>query len=331
MEGSHAAPIASLGDPVALAHSHGPVGPKREPSPPGVAATVNGQQISKAAVDRAVNRLPAEQREKAQAEILDFLIDNVIVDQYLALMKIAVDDKEVTARIEEVKKELVKSGQSLEKLLQGLALNEAEFQEQIAHDLRWEKFAQQQSTDAALKTLFDAHQDMFDGSQVRARHILLSPANDEKAQAAAIAELTQIKKQIEATAATAVAKLPATADALTREQERGKQVEEAFAAVAREKSVCPSKRDGGDLNWFPRAGSMVEAFAKVAFALKTYEISEPIKTQFGYHLILATGRKPGQTVKFEEVKEEVREVYCNQLREAICNKYKPTARIVIAK
>jgi peptidyl-prolyl cis-trans isomerase C len=297
------------------------------------AATVNGEAIPKVALERALNRLPEEQRLKARGEILDFLIDNVIVDQYLGQMKITVEDKEVQARLDEMKEELKKSsgGQTLEKLLQSLSLTEAEFREQIGHDLRWEKFCLQQSTDANLKALFDKHPDMFDGSLVRARHILIAAGNDEKSQAAAVAELTRVKKHVEEVAAQALAKLPAAADALRREQERGSVIEEAFASAAKEKSICPSKRDGGDVNWFPRAGNMVEAFAKAAFALKPYEMSEPVKTQFGYHLILVTGRKPGQEVKFDEVKEAVREVYCSQLREAICSKYRPAAKIVIGK
>jgi peptidyl-prolyl cis-trans isomerase C len=76
---------------------------------------------------------------------------------------------------------------------------------------------------------------------------------------------------------------------------------------------------------------MVEQFATAAFALKPYEMSGPVKTQFGYHLILCTGRMPGKSVKFEEVKEEVREAYCNQLRDAVVNRYRPAAKIVIAK
>ena len=317
-----------------LSLSFGPaaVRAQEKSAPPDAAAMVNGQAIPKIAVDRALNRMPEEQREKARGEILDYLIDNVIVDQYLAQMKISVEPKEIDARLDELKEELKKSGgeKTLEKLMQSLSLTEAEFREQIGHDLRWERFSLQQSTDANLKSLFNKHQDMFDGSRVRARHILIAAA-DEKAAAAAIAELTQIKKQIEATAVQAVAKLPASADALTREQERGKAIEEAFAAAAREKSICPSKRDGGDVNWFPRAGSMVESFAKAAFALKNYEMSDPVKTQFGYHLILVTGRKAGQPVQFDEVKEAVREIYCNQLREAICDKYRPEAKIVIGK
>ena len=52
---------------------------------------------------------------------------------------------------------------------------------------------------------------------------------------------------------------------------------------------------------FQGVGFMVEPFSRPAFALKPFEMSAPVKTQFGYHLILVTDRKPGRDVKFEEV------------------------------
>jgi peptidyl-prolyl cis-trans isomerase C len=78
-----------------------------------------------------------------------------------------------------------------------------------------------------------------------------------------------------------------------------------FAEVAKKVSEDPgSAVNGGDLGYFAR-GQMVPEFDAVAFSLKTNEVSDVITTQFGYHVLLVTGRKPAQTVPFDEVKDEL--------------------------
>ncbi len=57
-----------------------------------------------------------------------------------------------------------------------------------------------------------------------------------------------------------------------------------FGEVAKEKSMCPSAKHGGDLGWFGK-GMMVKEFETAAFALKPGELSKPVKTQFGWHVI----------------------------------------------
>jgi len=57
-----------------------------------------------------------------------------------------------------------------------------------------------------------------------------------------------------------------------------------FDAMAKEKSLCPSGKKGGDLGWFGR-NQMVKEFEQAAFTLKPDELSRPVKTQFGWHII----------------------------------------------
>lgn len=62
-----------------------------------------------------------------------------------------------------------------------------------------------------------------------------------------------------------------------------------FAAVAKEHSLCPSKRDGGALGTFT-PGQMVKEFDEVVFSGEVGKVLGPVKTQFGYHLIEITSR-----------------------------------------
>lgn len=63
-----------------------------------------------------------------------------------------------------------------------------------------------------------------------------------------------------------------------------------FATLARKYSTCPSKSKGGDLGWFG-PGQMVSAFENAVKKLSHNKISDPIKTQFGFHIIKKTGIK----------------------------------------
>lgn len=297
------------------------------PAPELVAAKVNGQPIAELAVFRGLLREDPKNWPTVRKDVLNYLIDNLLVDQYLTQLKIPIDAKEVDDRVAQIKAEAKKGGMEFPALLKRLFLTEGDLRRELTGALRWDKFVIKQGNDKVLHDMFEKNKSMFDGSQVRASHILI--AADAATAAQARQKLADVRTQIEAEVAAGVAALPPNTDNLAREKERMRLTSNAFAAAARKMSICPSKEKGGDLGWFPRAGAMVEPFARAAFALRPYQLSEPVATQFGYHLILAVDSKPGKDVKFDDVKPFVQEVYGERLREAIIASYKSRSRIEI--
>ncbi|MEN4046861.1 peptidyl-prolyl cis-trans isomerase [Sulfurimonas sp. NW15] len=82
----------------------------------------------------------------------------------------------------------------------------------------------------------------------------------------------------------------------------GEKLKEKFIELAKKESTGPSGSKGGDLGYFSK-GQMVPAFNDKVFSMKKGEVtSEPVKTQFGYHVIYVEDKKPSLTRSFDEVK-----------------------------
>lgn len=77
---------------------------------------------------------------------------------------------------------------------------------------------------------------------------------------------------------------------LVKTEEEAKKNGASFAKIAEEKSLCPSGQNGGDLGFFGK-GMMVKPFEDAAFSLEVGELSQPVQTQFGWHLIEVTDKK----------------------------------------
>jgi peptidyl-prolyl cis-trans isomerase D len=115
--------------------------------------------------------------------------------------------------------------------------------------------------------------------QVKASHILIkAPKGDAAQEAAAKQKLAKIQEELKTS---------------------------TFAEVAKKYSDDPgSKMKGGDLGWFTK-GRMVPEFEKTAFELNPGQVSGPIQTDFGFHLIKVEGKKPAETTTFETARNEI--------------------------
>ncbi|EGB15837.1 PpiC-type peptidyl-prolyl cis-trans isomerase [Pseudodesulfovibrio mercurii] len=137
-------------------------------------------------------------------------------------------------------------------------------------------------TDDEIKAYYAANKDSLEEpAQVHARHILVavkesdSQADQEKAKA--------------------------RIDKLYQEAKAGAD----FAELAKKNSDGPSAPNGGDLGWFGK-GAMIPDFEKAAFALNKGGVSEPVRTQFGWHIIMVEDKKEGTTKTFDEAKDEIK-------------------------
>ena len=140
--------------------------------------------------------------------------------------------------------------------------------------------------DQVLTAFYEAHKaDYTTQEQRSANHILIQVKKDasEAEDAAARAKIDALRKQIEAG--------------------------ESFEEVARKNSDdIGSRAEGGDTGLFPR-GVMAPAFEEAAFSLKKGELSQPVKTEFGYHLIRVRDIKPGGVEPFDAVRSQVEDAY----------------------
>jgi len=74
--------------------------------------------------------------------------------------------------------------------------------------------------------------------------------------------------------------------------------------VAKDVSTGPSGKNGGDLGWFAKE-QMVPEFANMAFSLEKDGLSDPVKTQFGYHIIKVYDKMEAETQSFDEAKAKI--------------------------
>ncbi len=86
---------------------------------------------------------------------------------------------------------------------------------------------------------------------------------------------------------------------------------ESFEDVAKAHSTCPSKERGGDLGFFGK-GQMVPEFEQVAFEMNVGDVSEPVKTQFGYHIIKLDDKKPESELALDAVRPQIEQHLLHQ-------------------
>lgn len=296
--------------------------PTAAPAPPAAAqpaanlpaAVVNGEPVPasevKAVVDLVIGQRfktqpPTDvQRREIWMEVVSMLIEDVLLKQYLNKSGIQVPAAEVDKHFAELKASLEKNNRTLESLYKETGQTEAQIKASILNMLRWAEHVKGHLKEEDVKRYHAENKDFFDKVTVHVSHILTRlPAN------ATAADVQTARQKLQALKAEIVA---------------GKI---DFAEAAKKYSQCSSAPNGGDIGFIPRKMLVDEAFAKLAFGMQPGQVSDVLQTEAGLHIIKVLERKPGEPKTYEEIKDDVRDFYVDEMRQAIILRERQAAKI----
>lgn len=283
------------------------------PGPAGVAATVNSAPILLAELEAVIKSagpgpLHASEasRRQQQIEALGVLIDRALMRQFLARNTTDVTPAEVERRLSELEAGL-KPAKTLAEFCFDTHQTLDQLKTSVAEHIRWTSYAAKIVTPTKVKEYYDRNRDFFDGTAVKASHIVirLAPGASEKDLAKAREKLQDLR-----------AKLVSDPKA-------------DFAGAARQYSQDSHSKQGGELGWFPRKWVYEEEFSQAAFALPVGGISDVVQTSYGLHVIKVTDKKQGERSDFAKIKEAVREMCIEDLRQHVLAEEHKKAKIEI--
>lgn len=240
----------------------------------GIAANVNGEEITVAEINELYERVPAQYKLVVTKDtLLENTINELLLLQEAKRLGLTVTDEEVDETIDAA---LMQAGATMEEFEQrvadqGLTMEYIKelYNKQLMINKLYETvlFSKIDITDDEVKEFYN--------SQIRVRHILVDTEDEAKE---VIAELSKTSKNV---------------------------LEDKFSELAKAQSTCPSAPQGGDLGEFGK-GAMVPEFEQAAFALKVNEYTkQPVETQFGYHVIMRIAKEKTLEESKEEVKQEL--------------------------
>lgn len=323
-----------------------------------VLVTVNGVEIKQEQVDRIVSaqvaqmmggrQLPEEQmamfRKQMESQILEAMINTEVIDQKVAASGLKAAEGAVAKFLEDQLVKMIKAtpgmtvdqykmmlesrtGQKFEEILATEAKNPEQVKSYLQAQFIKKNYAEDLVIgDEDLKKDYETNKGtMFtEPATVQASHILISSTPE-----AAKGEFETKEEKAKAEKA-ASDKAFAAAKAEIEKVEKELKDGGDFAELAQKYSSCPSKSKGGDLGTFGK-GQMVPEFEKAAFSMKVGEVSAPVKTTFGYHLIKKTGETPEKVKPFDEVKGRIQTrmemIKMQEVQQKVAQELRKTAKV----
>ena len=253
-----------------------------------VAVSVNGVELRQSTIDANVEKIlaaqggkiPPEQLEYARQMMANQVVQSFIIENVLVVKAKAegftvtdADRKEREAEFLKAVARMPDAPKSIEEYFKKFPLGEERARAEFENGILIDKFIKANMSKAAPAKDYEAEaQKMID-------NIVSNNATAATSEADALKKIKELKAQLDKVEANDLAA--------------------KFAEFAKAHSACPSSAKGGDLGEFTH-GQMVKEFDEVAFALPVGKVSDPVKTQFGYHLIMTTKKTPAVEAKGEK-------------------------------
>jgi peptidyl-prolyl cis-trans isomerase C len=248
-------------------------------------------------------------RSGAQLEqqVVQQFVDQTLLESEAERLAISVSEEDIDTAVANLTARMPE-GMTIEQALAAQGMGVAEFRKEIEANERIRKLCESKTeteepvTAEQIETFYHENSNLFQTKEtVDAKHILVACEEDADAEAQATAK--------------------AEAEAIRKQLDEGAD----FAQMAAEKSACPSKENGGSLGSVER-GQMVPPFEQAAFSQEVGKIGPVVKTRFGYHVILVTGKQPAGVQPLEDVREDIRGHLAMQRREKLLDAYLDTLR-----
>lgn len=248
--------------------------------------------------------------------VINELIVKTLLEDEIAKRGIEVTNKDVDEAVKEIIDKLG-SKEQLDNLLKEHDITTSQFKKDLKEEVKMKKLAKELGSsnvsDAEAKKFYNENTDKFKHPErVRASHILISVNPEEITE---IIKSDEKNKNLDDTAI----KAKVNEEIKAKEAKANQLLAEAkkdltqFAKLAKNNSEdTTSAVKGGDLGFF-NDKEMVPEFSKAAFSMKPNTISDkPVRTQYGYHIIMVTDRAAASTTPFEKAKSDIKGYLSNQ-------------------
>ena len=249
---------------------------------------------------RVINQLIIEELLKQEANNRGIKVSNKETDEAIAKIIDKIGGKE-----------------RLTELLKQNNLSVAQFKKDIKNQVKMHKLAKEVGQidvkESDAKKFYNDNIDKFKhGEQVRASHILiLANPYQISQEISAKSKKSLTEEEMKTEVEKVMAQKKSEAEKLAKELQADSTKFNAYAKKYSEDEM--SAQNGGDLGYFEKE-KMVPEFANYSFSAKPNTISDPVQTQYGYHIIMVTDRAAAGTVPFEKVSREIEE-YLTQDKE----------------